>query len=85
MKIRQSSTRWLGLALACGTFTFAVASQAAKPQPVPTGPTYRIVALGTLGGSTVSPSAINGAGWVAGGSSSPLNSQGRLTVGVAPC
>ena len=70
MKKRQSSTRWLGVALACGTFTFAVASQAAKPPPVPTGPTYRIVALGTLGGSTVSPSAINGAGWVAGGSSS---------------
>jgi probable HAF family extracellular repeat protein len=70
MMTRQSTTRWLGLALACGTFTSAVAGQAAKPPPVPTGPTYRIVALGTLGGSTVSLSAINGAGWVAGGSSS---------------
>ena len=70
MKIRQSSTRWLGLALACGLLTFAVTTQAAKPPkppPTPTGPAYRIVSLGSLGGPPVSVSSINEAGQVTGG------------------
>jgi probable HAF family extracellular repeat protein len=69
MQIRQNSTRWLGVALACGTFTFAASSQAAKPPkppPTPAGPTYRIVSLGTLGGNSAAH-AINESGWVAGG------------------
>ncbi len=70
MNKRQNSTRWLGLALACGALTFATSSQAAKPPkppPIPTGPAYRIVSLGTLGGLRFGPSAINHVGWVAGG------------------
>ena len=67
MKRRQNSTRWLGLALACGTLTFTTATQAAKPPkppPTPTGPTYKIVALGALGGNWAY--AINEPGWAAG-------------------
>ncbi len=70
MKERQNSTRWLGLALACGTLTFAVTTQAAKPPkppPTPTGPAYRIVSLGNLGANAFGLSAINHVGWVAGG------------------
>jgi len=64
MKTKEITTRWLGLALACGTLTFAVSTQAGKPQPpAPSGPTYRIVALGA--GNSVS--AINEAGSVVGG------------------
>ncbi len=51
MKTRQSSTRWLGLALACGALTSAASSQAAKPPkppPTPSGPAYVTVALGGL-------------------------------------
>jgi hypothetical protein len=40
MKERQTSTRWLGLVLACGFTTFAVTTQAAKPpKPPPPPPT----------------------------------------------
>ena len=69
MKTR-SSTRWLGLALACGTLTFAISTQAAKPPkppPPPTGPAYRIVSLGGLGGGLgFMASGVNNAGWVGG-------------------
>jgi uncharacterized membrane protein len=51
MKTRQSSTCWLGLALACGTLTFAVTTQAGKPvkpPPPPPTPAYVPVLLGGL-------------------------------------
>lgn len=35
MNTEQTSTHWLGLALACGTLTFAVATQAGKPVKPP--------------------------------------------------
>ncbi len=70
MRTRQHSTRWLGLALASGFLTFAVTTQAAKPPkppPAPSGPAYRIVSLGILGVDTLGATAVNNAGWVAGG------------------
>ena len=95
MKAISASTHWLGLALACGTLTFAVTSQAGKPvkppppPPAPAAPTYRIVPLGTLGGNSVACS-INESGWIAGGAiggafvvipeSSP-NGHGSITGG----
>ena len=69
MNKRQNSTCWLGLALACGTLTFAVTTQAAKPPkppPTPTGPAYRIVSLGNLGWNPLRAVAINQVGWIGG-------------------
>jgi hypothetical protein len=46
MKTNKNSTRWLGLALACGTLTYAATSQAGKPPPEPpppSGPAYWII------------------------------------------
>jgi hypothetical protein len=38
MKTKTNLTRWLGLALACGTLMFAVTAQAGKPVKPPPGP-----------------------------------------------
>jgi probable HAF family extracellular repeat protein len=71
MKTTSNSTRWLGLALAAGALAFASPTEAAKPvkppppPPAPSGPTYRIVPLGTLGGNSIACS-INESGWIAG-------------------
>ena len=85
MKTRQNSTRWLGLALACGTLTFAVSSQAAKPPkppPTPAGPAYRIVSVGSawdpLG--SFGATAVNNVGWVCGHGAAG----GRLSFVVVP-
>jgi len=71
MKTRSITTRWLGLALACGTLTYAVTSQAGKPPkpppepPPPSGPVYQITSLGSLGAGSVA-TAINESGTVVG-------------------
>ena len=38
MKTKMNSTRWLGSALVCGTLTFAISTQAAKPPKPPPNP-----------------------------------------------
>jgi probable HAF family extracellular repeat protein len=85
MKTRQYSTRWLGLALACGTLTFAVTTQAAKPPkppPTPSGLAYRIVSIGSewhpLG--SFGATAVNNVGWVCGSGAAG----GRLDFVVVP-
>jgi uncharacterized membrane protein len=62
MKARRTSTRWLGLALACGTFTFALSTQAAKPPP---NAAFVPVNLGQTA------TAINNAGQVVGSTTIP--------------
>jgi hypothetical protein len=74
MKARQNSTRWLGLALVCGTLTFAVSTQAGKsvkpppPPPPPPAPTltYTLIPFdnGTRLGSVAT--AISEAGLIPG-------------------
>jgi len=55
MNLLQHSTRWLGLALACGILTFAVTASAKKPPqpppepPPPSGPAYQLVAVDGAG------------------------------------
>ncbi len=85
MKERQDSTRWLGLALAGGFLTFAASSEAAKPPkppPTPSGPAYRIVALGRLGVDTLAASAVNNAGSVVGGGYKAIGDSLVSVVGI---
>ena len=69
----QSLTRWLGLTLACGTFTTAVTTQAAKPPKPPPSPAYVTVFVGGLRSSDglvqASVSDLNNLGQVVGGTS----------------
>ncbi len=77
MKTSQNSTRWLGVALACGTLTFAVTTQAGKPvkPPPPPTPAYVSVLLGGLRSSdgviSTGIADLNNAGQVAGGTCLP--------------
>jgi len=70
MKSMQNSTRWLGLALACGTLTFVMSAEAGKPVKPPSTPAFTPVSLGGLISSDGlilnRASAINNAGQVVG-------------------
>jgi hypothetical protein len=48
MKTIQNPMRWLGLALACGTLTLAITSQAGKPVKPTSAPAFTAVSLGGL-------------------------------------
>jgi uncharacterized membrane protein len=84
VKIRQSSARWLGLALACGTLTFAITTQAGKPvkpPPTPSSPAYVPVLLGGLRSSDgvikMSAFDINNAGQVVGSTAIPSSTSSQ--------
>lgn len=78
MRTRQSTTRWLGVALACSIITLAASVQAGKPvkpPPTPSTPPYITVPLGGLRSSdgvlNNFASDINNAGQVVGNTSLP--------------
>jgi uncharacterized membrane protein len=91
MQARENSTRWLGLALACGTIIYAASAQAGKPvkppkpppePPPPSGPVYQIIALSTLGEGSVA-TAINESGTVV-GSAPTAGSASGMAFKVVP-
>ncbi len=67
MKRTLNTIRWLGLALAGGTLTFAVATQAGKPAPPPPSPSYTLTQLSGLPGfTTCDAKDVNDSGQVVG-------------------
>jgi len=71
MKTIQNSTRWLGLALACGTLTYAATTQAGKPSKPPPEPTPSYTLTLLERGPWYVGCAVNNSGLVVGQSCRP--------------